>query len=180
LPKIMPTRGHRGGLLFGASLALAGLAAGCDPPVPSPVSYEADVRPIFMSHCVRCHGAGGTLNEALLPTGPDAAPSATDPASGKPLHCYLDQYGDTGDCTPGDGGISASCHQGALRWATIGANSIGIRVHGSLPSPMPPPPAPRLDAWELKVIDAWVLNPVCSSAARPDPAICPPDSGVGP
>jgi|ERR1035438_4889607 hypothetical protein len=172
----MAATGLRGAFLFGAALALSALPAGCTPPVPSSPSYEADARPIFMSHCVRCHGAGGTLNQAYEPTGPDAAPLASDPA--KPLKCYLNQYEDT-NCTAGDAGVPATCHRGASYCATM-AYGIGVRVHGGPPlGPMPPPPAPRLNDWELKVVDAWIMNPICSNAASPDPTICPGDSGVG-
>jgi hypothetical protein len=168
--------GRLGGLAFWSALALGALAVGCGPPVPASPSYEANVRPIFMSHCVRCHGAGGTLNQAYEPTGPDAALLASDPT--KPLKCYLNQYPDTG-CTPGDGGIPATCHRGASSCATM-PYGIGVRVHGGPPlGPMPPSPAPRLDDWELKVVDAWILNPICSNATNPDPTICPADSGVG-
>jgi hypothetical protein len=162
---------------FMLALALAALPAACSAPVPASPSYEANVRPIFMSHCVRCHGAGGTLNQAFNPTGPDAAPLTSDPL--KPITCYLNQYDDT-NCTPGDAGLPANCHHGAKFCTTI-ANGIGVRIHGGgTARPMPPPPAPPLDDWELKVVDAWLLNPVCSNAASPDPTICPADSGAGP
>ena len=159
-------------LLFGAAIAVGGLAAGCGPPVPVSPSYEADVRPIFMSHCVRCHGAGGMINQAHEPTGPDAAPLPSDPR--KPLNSfdvYLNQYADT-NCTMGDAGVPATCHRGAQYWAAE-ANGIGARLRGIPPSPMPPPPAPPLSDWELKVVNAWLANPVCSNSATPDPAICP-------
>jgi len=159
---------------FGLALALGALVVGCGPPVPAVPSYEANVRPIFMSHCVRCHGAGGTLNQAYEPTGPNAAPLASDPA--KPIKCYLNQYEDT-NCAAGDAGVPASCHRGAGYCATL-SNGIGFRIHGGLPGPMPPPPAPTLNDWEMKIVDAWILNPVCSNAPTPDPTICP--AGAGP
>jgi hypothetical protein len=148
-----------GPLLFGAAIAV-GLAAGCGPPVPVSPSYEADVRPIFMSHCVRCHGAGGMINQAHEPTGPDAAPLPSDPV--KPLNCYLNQYADT-NCTADDAGVvPANCHKGAQTWAAPTVNGlpgIGARLRGTPPSPMPPPPAPPLSDWELKVVNAWLANP---------------------
>jgi hypothetical protein len=159
-------------LLFGAAIAVGGLAAGCGPPVPVSPSYEADVRPIFISHCVRCHGAGGTLNQAREPTGPDAAPLASDSALRQLLSCYLNQFADT-NCAVSDAGGSGSCHRGAQTWAAL-ANGIGARLRGIPPGPMmPPPPAPPLNDWELKVVNAWLANPVCSNSATPDPTICP-------
>ena len=165
----MATTSLCGPVLFGAAMAVAALAASCGPPLPVSPSYEADVRPIFMAHCVRCHGAGGTLNQAHEPTGPDAAPLASDPI--KPLNCYLNQYADT-NCVAGDAGVPANCHRGAQTWAAA-ANGIGARLRGAPPSPMPPPPASPLNDWELKVVNAWLANPVCSNSATPDPTICP-------
>ncbi|HZL19376.1 MAG TPA: hypothetical protein VFG23_16705 [Polyangia bacterium] len=159
--------------LFGAVLALGGsLVAGCQPATPASPSYEADVRPIFMSHCVRCHGAGGNLNNALAPIsdGGILNPPVTD--------VWLDQYADTGAC-----GATADpnnpCHFGALTWALNLEGGIEFAIHttGSIDT-MPPPPAPRLDDWELKVIDTWIANPMCSDASSPNRNICPADAGI--
>jgi hypothetical protein len=159
--------------LFGAALALGGpWLAGCQPATPASPSFEADVRPIFLSHCVRCHGAGGNLNNALAPV-PDGGQLNPIPVP----NCWLDQYADTGAC----GAVSdpnAPCHFGALTWAQT---DIGTVVHetGTVLA-MPPPPAPRLNDWELKVVDAWLAEkpvPVCPSSSNPDPTICPPDAG---
>lgn len=142
-------------LLVGAAVALGSLACGCGPPVPATPSYAADVRPIFLSHCVRCHGAGpdgGMLNKPTEPTGPDAAPLASDP--NPVINCYLNQY-DTINCAPVDGGQPANCHYGAHFWATTQATLLKVKLHGSV-EPMPPPPAPKLDDWEMKVVDAWI------------------------
>jgi len=158
-------------VLLGSALVLGGvLGAGCEPAVPASPSYEADVRPIFMSHCVRCHGAGGMLNVAREPI-PDGGPINVNVAN-----VYLSEYADTGNCLTKD--PAAPCHYGALTWAmTTGGGGIGAEVHGSGGEIMPPPPASPLDNWELKIIDAWVAEkptPVCSNSANPDPTICPP------
>jgi mono/diheme cytochrome c family protein len=159
-------------LLFGAAWALGGLSAtGCQPPVPASPSFEADVRPIFMSHCVRCHGAGpdgGAINTATQPTGPDAAGLASETVDGQTMPTspyYLNEY-------------DPPNRTGAYFLAKS-ANGLLLteKIHGVLQPPMPPPPAPLLNDWELKVIDAWILNPICSNSPNPDPSICPPDAG---
>jgi hypothetical protein len=157
----MTKRDQAGALVFSTFLAVAALAASCDAPTPASPSYAADVRPIFMSRCVRCHGSGpdgGTLRMALEPTGPNAAALASDPT--KPTTCYLDQYADSGDC-PDAGGSTLVCHRGAYHCATM-VNGIDVRVHGGGPIKvsMPPPPSSGLDDWELKVVDAWTRNPL--------------------
>jgi len=137
-------------------LALAaGGAVGCQPAVPANPSYAADVHPIFLSHCVRCHGAGGTLNQARDPQGgADAGPLAS--AGGTPNQAYLGQYEDSGDCS-GDDNPTPPCHLGAHTMAT--SKQLQFYLHDDA-LPMPPPPAPRLDDWELKVVDAWTANPI--------------------
>ena len=142
-------------LLVASALAVGALACGCGPPVPATPSYAADVRPIFLSHCVRCHGAGpdgGMLNNPTEPTGPDATPLASDPS--QVTNCYLNQYHST-NCALVDGGQPANCHYGAQFWATTQVVQLKLRLHGAI-RPMPPPPAPLLDDWEMKVVDAWI------------------------
>lgn len=148
----------------GAPLALVAVAlvVGCGPPVPAEPAYDTDVRPIFMSHCIRCHGAGpdgGTINTATQPTGPDGAALASDNLSTTPY--WLNVYK-----APGKAGALACAMGGTLK----------TKIHGGV-LPMPPPPAPLLDDWALKVLDAWIANPICSRSPTPDPTICPPDAG---
>ncbi len=178
----------RAGLLGVVWLA----AASCSQAVPTAPAYDTEVRPIFLAHCTRCHGDGiadgGSLNNARQPTGPyDAAPPlASDPLDLKYWPLYLTQYADSGNCQLLDGGArDASCHFGALTAATSPPATqtmfqLSGRIHGTpgMGSRMPPAPAPMLDDWELKVMDAWIANPICSNAKNPDTTLCPP--GVGP
>ena len=146
-------------VLAGLAGALVALGSGCAPPepaVPAAPSYAVDVRPLFVAHCVRCHGAGGTLNQALNPNGgADAGPLPS--VGGRPAEAYLGQYDDSGDCTT----QTPACHRGAHYMATQPSNLLHLYLHppAGFPS-MPPPPSPRLDDWELKVVDAWLLNPL--------------------
>ena len=142
-----------------ALLAALAVVAGCAPPeasVPAAPSYAADVHPIFLAHCVRCHGAGGSLNTARDPKGgADAGPLPG--AGGTPELAYLGQYEDSGDCTDPS---SRACHHGAYFMAT---QTVDLQTYLHPPAnfpPMPPPPAPRLDDWELKVVDRWLANPL--------------------
>lgn len=146
-------------VVAGLLAALAATAAGCaspEAPIPAAPSYAVDVHPIFLAHCVRCHGAGGALNEALDPRGgPDAGPLPG--VGGRPALAYLGQFADSGDCADSP---APTCHRGAYFVATQ-TTELHLYLHppAAFP-PMPPPPAPRLDDWELKVVDAWLASPL--------------------
>ena len=145
----------------GAAIAATGCTA--YPAAPAQPAYDIDVRPIFMAHCVRCHGAGGNLNVPTEPTGPDAAviPSISDPtvqAMFFAFNLYLDQYASAA-------GMATTIGSSVLESAT------GVTA-------MPPAPAPRLNDWERGVVINWSKHPICSNSANPDPAICPPDAGM--
>jgi hypothetical protein len=126
----------------------------CGPPVPSRPTFEADVRPIFLARCVRCHG------------GAQAGSSAVSP--------YLDHYEDQDCALDASGNRPADCQIGALSVAMI----IPEVIHSSDPTVTMPPPPSSLDSWQLSVLDRWTKNPICSDAPNPDPAVCPPDAGL--
>ena len=48
------------------ALALWTTTVACTPEVPANPTYTNDVQPIFIAHCVRCHGAGDMLNAMLV------------------------------------------------------------------------------------------------------------------
>jgi hypothetical protein len=127
--------------------AVAAGVAGCESPIPPNPTFEIDVKPIFFAHCVRCHGAGGTLNND---------PRALNGyATDMPGVAHLDFYADQGDCTPdAQGNIPVSCERGAKTEVTV----IGAYIHLTSAMRMPLAPAPPLDDWELKVIDRWIAQ----------------------
>ena len=165
-------------LLFVA--AGAAVAAGCNayPPVPASPAYDTEVRPLLMVHCVRCHGAGGTLNAPTEPTGPNAPTLPSISGSGvldafNLLALYFDQFDTTGDCTSA---TPTNCKNGA--GPSAGLIKMFVQPTEKPPLFMPPAPAPPLNEWELGVINNWAANPICSNSANFDPNICPNGPGV--
>jgi hypothetical protein len=163
---------------FAIVLALGGMGCVSYPSTPSEPAFDTDVLPIFQAHCARCHGNGpdgGALNAA-------GVPGMTYNAAGpnQPLGPFLTQFGDT--CPPlADGGAGtcfntpeSKCKCGAFVWAQPPDFYISQYIGPNSPDPMPPPPAPPLNDWETKVVNAWVQHPICSNSANPDPTICPP------
>jgi hypothetical protein len=143
-------------LSFGLALAACGSS---DPPaIPAMPSYATDVRPIFASHCIRCHGANGMLNDGL---NDDGTPSTVGP----PSTCYLSNYADEGDCTPA-GVTAGACKRGALFCATpIGDPPTSyIEAYAIILTQeeggMPPLPLPGLNAREKEILARWLENPI--------------------
>jgi hypothetical protein len=153
-------------------VALASLAAvaACEPAKPGQPTFAKDVQPIFEAHCVRCHGAGGTLN--------------MDPTSSLPMTRatggYFTTYDDVGDCSVNAAGTALNspcslnqpitdtscCHRGAHYYTkdagTINGASL-MNAYLNPPAggiPMPLPPSPRLSSWEHDVVFTWLANPI--------------------
>jgi len=132
-----------------AAVALASLLAGCgEEPVPLQPAFEPTIRTLLAAHCVRCHGAGGTLNpdpEVLM--GHDV-----------PGLAYLDRYNDSGDCTvdPATMAVGLSCKRGALGMVALIEHYVQQTTGATA---MPPAPAPRLTDWELATLLRWTADP---------------------
>lgn len=125
------------------SLSLATVLLGCgEEPVPAAPGFAADVRPIMVARCVRCHGAGGTLNgdplykKGVVPTGG-----------------YFAQYDDSGNCAAG--APAAGCMRGAKFYAKT---VLKIYIHAAPEMRMPPLPAEALSDRQLEVLDAWAAE----------------------
>jgi len=164
--------------LAGAAIAAGGCTA--YPAAPSNPAYDLDVRPILMAHCARCHGAGGTLNVPTEPTGPNAPtiPSVKGYETAfAGYSLYVTQFNDSGNCMlDANGNLPPDCKFGA---GTMYVKTISNSVDpvATAPTAMPPAPAPRLNDWEVGVIQNWAKNPICSNSLTPDLAICPHGPG---
>jgi hypothetical protein len=146
-----------------AGAALAGAGCNSYASVPEHPAYDLEVRPLLMAHCGRCHGAGGNLNVAREPTGPDAAvlPSIADTVAGGGFVLpYVTRFDTDTGAGLYAGRISDTTHEAAD----------GVKA-------MPPPPASRLDDWALGVLANWAKNPICSNSPNPDTTLCPGGPG---
>jgi hypothetical protein len=128
------------------ALALAAAAGGCSPEVPANPTYTNDVRPIFMAHCVRCHGADEMLHTMQINGFPNS-----------PSFCYLQRYDNAGDCS-GNPADPAVCFFGASAPLCVTQVPSFISQPTDSPSRMPPPPSAPLNDWETDVIMKWTAN----------------------
>lgn len=129
---------------LGLAAALTLPLAACNPDVPATPTYDRDVQPILTAHCVRCHGAGGTLNP--IP----GVPTAHD----RPQICYLQTYDNNpAGCTLG----ATGCQQGAGSMYCAGLFPTATYVNAPFDGVfrMPPKPADPLSQWEKDVLTAW-------------------------
>jgi hypothetical protein len=125
---------------------LALLTIGCGPPPgPDKPSFATDIKPIMLAHCVRCHGAGGTLNKD-----PDIVGAYHGMA---PINLYLDTYDKPTNCPYPTGCTGAK--DGASTFKGF------LTVSGDLR--MPPKPADPLSDTQIELVLRW------ASKMPPDP-----------
>ena len=130
-------------------MALGSLAAaGCgENPEPVRPDYSRDVQPVLTAHCVRCHGAGGTLNGDPETVSTFAVPT------GKPIGGYFDCAEDRGDCSTAG---STTCKHGFRYYATDPMGHIAVAAWLHI---MPPPPGAPLTTRESDILNRWLANP---------------------
>jgi len=141
-------------MALAGALAATTLAGGCsiEPGAPDMPTYEAAVRPILMSHCVRCHGDPPLGDPTSYPLqGMKAAAVGADYLQKPPTaRVRFDVY--RADCeTAADGGATMDCIFGAGVYASQISNYVGDMA----PLPMPPPPAPPLTKHQVETIQRW-------------------------
>jgi hypothetical protein len=129
-----------------AVVALLGLAAlvGCgEEPIPVNVSYSRDIAPLMTARCIRCHGAGGKLNDD--PASVKTA-GVTKPNNGD--FTRLDSYTDsTGKMI---NGLSAYTGTEGVKTLKAYVDTFG----------MPPKPAPELTDREHDMLFQWAAAPL--------------------
>jgi hypothetical protein len=116
-------------------MVLVGVAlVGCgEEPVPARITYAEHVGPLLAARCVRCHGAGGTLNVDPGTSYSWSHPDPKDPSKDRTAP-KLAMF---------------NTEQAARAY-------IGGSLKAFLSSyPMPPPPAPRLTERETEILLKW-------------------------
>jgi hypothetical protein len=133
-------RDSRYGRLLAAALAGCLFAVvGCgENPVPERPTYSRDVKPLVEARCIRCHGAGGTLNQD--PDIPDASAWKGAPTNG--------DFTSLADDAAGKHGLAYYTTTGGF-----------ILFKGFLQT-MPPPPADPLSERDMTILLRWAQNPL--------------------
>ena len=138
----MPTRLA----VLAVALGAMALGTGCnvEHDAATKPTYEADVRPILMARCVRCHGAP--------PLGdPETSMDNGTPSGATPLPSpRFDVYGNTNCGT--DAGV---CVMGAASAAQLMVTYINLPRDKS---GMPPLPAPELTSYQHDTIVNWAAE----------------------
>lgn len=122
-----------GALLGGASLMGCG-----EEEVPVRPTYSRDIAPLMEAHCIRCHGAGGTLN-----ADPDIPANAK--FTGPPTNGDFTSLNDNGNVN------------GLLHYTGAGIAILKLYVDSG---PMPLPPANPLTDREHDLLMTWAANPL--------------------
>ncbi|MES1157688.1 MAG: hypothetical protein ABUL67_01185 [Haliangium ochraceum] len=128
-----------GAVLWAAGAAAAGLS-GCGPVVPVSPTWKDDIRPMMIARCIRCHDNPGRV----------------DPVSMK-------QKGTIAIIPPPVLGYNFNY----VNFTDIPADNLAIlvRAPAAVTKPntplnfMPPPPAEKLEDWEIETLSNWAYSP---------------------
>jgi hypothetical protein len=130
--------------LVGAALmvlALTLVAAGCgENPAPERPTYARDIKPLLEARCIRCHGAGGALNND---------PDHGGAFPGAPTH---------GDFTRLDDDPKGM--HGLLYYTSAGTGGAAQMKSWVVTIGMPPPPSDRLTDRETTILLDWANAPL--------------------
>lgn len=152
-------------------------AASVDP-IPERVGFNEHIRPIFASHCVKCHGgvkqAGGLsfIYRDLVLAGGDSGLAAVTPGSVEESY-LVDRISDPDPDSrmpPADQGPPLDSRQVELikKWIEQGAN---WEETWSFTPPHPAsPPKTHNSQWVRQPLDAYVLAKMESAGLSPSPA----------
>ena len=142
------------------ALVLAAAAAACTiyPAEPASPTYAKDVQPIFMAHCVRCHGGGGMLTNETID-------GAWSPDARRLLP--RSPGDDRGDCTARSTAVCplllcASMARSTARRAVDGSRTTLIEFYlfdaAKSRAPCRRCPAAPLNEWEMNIVGRWIGN----------------------
>jgi hypothetical protein len=127
-------------LMMVLTAGAAGVGCSIEPSAAGQPTYEADVRPILMARCIRCHGS------------PPLADSTAALNSVPTNVVRFDFYGDT-SCAAADAGAACVTH-GAIYEAMMGNFTKYLHMDRKVLG-MPPEPAPALTSYQLDTIVNW-------------------------
>jgi hypothetical protein len=124
------------GILF---LVAATGVLGCGPAAPTTPTWEHDIHPLLVARCIRCHDGGGHSDPLTSTTVQTLTPA---------LASFNFNYGVLPNPVPP--GIQ-------LLHSKTGVDI--LRGPMGLFPIMPPPPAERLEDWQIEMVANWAAQP---------------------
>jgi hypothetical protein len=134
--------------------SLTGLLAGCAPDdtVPAHPTWVDDVQPILRGNCLNCHGATALKTARImrwdvcdLTAFAEVGPFQNDPLHADPMDPEVEFIG--------------------ARTRIPQTFTTYLQPHGAEGPLMPPRPSPALSEQQLRILAAWIKDPVCGKRA---------------
>jgi hypothetical protein len=138
------------GLALGCAALFIGACDDDDPVSPEPVSFSADVQPIFTTRCVACHDATTPPASLDLTAGVAYANTVNVPAVRDTVAPILDRI------EPEDPEASFLIHKIQGTQTAVGGEGAGARMPFNCP--VVDPPRPCLTPEEIQLIRQWVVE----------------------